>query len=157
MAQFKQADLFDKFVEITSRYGVDPAKINLEITETASIDAKNTLLDTMKLFLEHGVSFSLDDFGKGQSNLMYVVEMPVSIIKLDMDMIKAYFVENKAKHVVATTVKMAHDLGLHVVAEGIESEHELESMRSENIDFIQGYYFSRPVDAASFEPMLKDI
>ncbi len=145
VAQFKQADLFEKFVEITSRYGIDPAKINLEITETASIETKNTLLDTMKLFLDHGVSFSLDDFGKGQSNLMYVVEMPVSIIKLDMDMIKAYFVENKAKHVVSTTVKMAHDLGLHVVAEGIESEHELDSMRNENIDFIQGYYFSRPV------------
>ena len=154
VAQFKQADLFDKFVEITSRYGVDPAKINLEITETASIDAKNTLLDTMKLFLEHGVSFSLDDFGKGQSNLMYVVEMPVSIIKLDMDMIKAYFVENKAKHVVATTVKMAHDLGLHVVAEGIESEHELESMRSEHIDFIQGYYFSRPVPSEEFVSLI---
>jgi EAL domain-containing protein (putative c-di-GMP-specific phosphodiesterase class I) len=154
VAQFKQADLFDKFVEITSRYGVDPAKINLEITETASIEAKKTLLDTMKLFLEHGVSFSLDDFGKGQSNLMYVVEMPVSIIKLDMDMIKAYFVENKAKHVVATTVKMAHDLGLHVVAEGIESEHELESMRSENIDFIQGYYFSRPVPSEEFVSLI---
>ncbi|MCR5521968.1 MAG: EAL domain-containing protein [Lachnospiraceae bacterium] len=155
VAQFKQADLFEKFLEITSRYGIDPAKINLEITETASIEAKNTLLDTMKLFLDRGVSFSLDDFGKGQSNLMYVVEMPVSIIKLDMDMIKAYFVENKARHVVATTVKMAHDLGLHVVAEGIESEHELDSMRNENIDFIQGYYFSRPVPSEEFISLIK--
>ncbi|MCR5829636.1 MAG: EAL domain-containing protein [Lachnospiraceae bacterium] len=154
VAQFKQTDLFDKFVEITSRYGVNPSKINLEITETASIDTKNTLLDTMKRFLDHGVSFSLDDFGKGQSNLMYVVEMPVSIIKLDMDMIKAYFIENKAKHVVSTTVKMAHDLGLHVVAEGIESEEELSSMRSENIDFIQGYYFSRPVPSDDFISMI---
>ncbi|MCR4720679.1 MAG: EAL domain-containing protein [Lachnospiraceae bacterium] len=154
VAQFKQADLFDKFVNITSRYGIDPSKINLEITETASIEAKNTLLDTMKLFLDHGVSFSLDDFGKGQSNLMYVVEMPVSIIKLDMDMIKAYFVENKARHVVSTTVKMAHDLGLHVVAEGIESEHELDSMRNENIDFIQGYYFSRPVPSNEFVSLI---
>ena len=154
VAQFKQADLFEKFLEITSRYKIDPSKINLEITETASIETKNTLLDTMQLFLDHGVSFSLDDFGKGQSNLMYVVEMPVSIIKLDMDMIKAYFVEAKAKHVVATTVKMAHDLGLHVVAEGIESEHELESMKLENIDFIQGYYFSRPVPTDEFIDMI---
>ena len=155
VAQFKQADLFEKFLEITSRYKIDPSKINLEITETASIEAKKTLLDTMKLFLDHGVSFSLDDFGKGQSNLMYVVEMPVSIIKLDMDMIKAYFVENKAKHVVSTTVKMAHDLGLHVVAEGIESEHELESMKLESIDFIQGYYFSRPVPSDEFIAMIE--
>ncbi len=156
VAQFKQTDLFEKFVEITSRYKVDPSKINLEITETASIDAKKNLLDTMNLFLDHGVSFSLDDFGKGQSNLMYVVEMPVSIIKLDMDMIKAYFVENKARHVVSTTVKMAHDLGLHVVAEGIESEHELESMKNEQIDFIQGYYFSRPVPKDEFISLIKN-
>lgn len=154
VAQFKQVDLFDKFVEITSRYGIDPTKINLEITETASIETKNNLLETMKQFLDRGVSFSLDDFGKGQSNLMYVVEMPVSIIKLDMDMVKAYFVEKKARHVVATTVRMAHDIGLHVVAEGIESEEELESMKSENIDFIQGYYFSRPVPRDEFVSLI---
>lgn len=156
VAQFKQPKLADKFIDIIERHNLEPSKINLEITETASIEAKKTLLDTMEKFLSYGISFSLDDFGKGQSNLMYVVEMPVSIVKLDMDMSKAYFTQPKAKHVVSATVKMAHDLGLHVVAEGIETKAELDALTLEHIDFIQGYYFSRPVPAADFIKIVKE-
>lgn len=154
VAQFKQSRLVDKFIDIIQRYNIDPSKINLEITETASIDAKKSLLETMEKFLNYGITFSLDDFGKGQSNLMYVVEMPVSIVKLDLDMIKAYFVEPKAKHVVSATIRMAHDLGLHVVAEGVETKAALDALWLEHVDFIQGYYFSRPVPTDEFVKIL---
>lgn len=155
VAQFVDSNLADKFFSIMKEYNIDPSKINLEITETASIQAKKMLLENMNRFIEYGVKFSLDDFGKGQSNLMYVVEMPVSIVKLDMDMIKAYFVESKAKCVVAATVRMAHELGLHVVAEGVEEEDELSALRDEQVDFIQGYYFSKPVEDKVLAEMLK--
>lgn len=154
VAQFEQKDLAKRFIAIMEQHSIAPSKINLEITETASIQTKHRLLENMKKFLDYGVKFSLDDFGKGQSNLMYVVEMPVSIVKLDMDMTKAYFVEPKARHVVAATVQMAHDLGLHVVAEGVEEKSELEEMEKANIDFIQGYYFSKPLPSPEFIQLL---
>ena len=143
--QCEQSDLARRLIEMADRYEVDPRRINLEITETASISARATLLKNMEILMEHGFTFSLDDFGKGESNLMYVVEMPVSIVKLDYDMSKAFFTSPKAKHVVRAVVKMAHDMELKLVAEGIETKDEIDSMYQENIDYIQGYYYSKPL------------
>lgn len=154
VSQVEQPNLADRFIEIMRTYSINPQWINLEITESASIQARSNLLSNMEKLMKCGVRFSLDDFGKGQSNLMYVVEMPVSIVKLDMDIVKAYFKENKAKSVLSGTVKMAHDMGLKVVAEGVEEKHELEAMQSENIDYIQGFYFSKPVEKLIFRGLL---
>lgn len=154
VVQFERKDLADKFIDVMKAYGIDSSRINLEITESASIKGKIDLMRNMEKFLDYGISFSLDDFGKGESNLMYVVEMPVSIVKLDMDMTKAYFTEPKAKFVLAATVKMAHELGLKVVAEGVEFMEELEMMKVENVDFIQGFYFSKPICREEFEKLL---
>ena len=88
----------------------------------------------MKTLINYGFTFSLDDFGKGESNLMYIVEMPVSIVKLDYDMLKAFFRSPKAKTVVQAVVNMAHNMNLKMVAEGIETEEEIQGMSKENID-----------------------
>ncbi len=153
--QCERRDLADRLISIVSRYGISPSLINLEITETASISARTTLLANMKKLMEYGFAFSLDDFGKGESNLMYVVEMPVSMVKLDMDMIKAFFKTSKAKLVVWAVVGMAHGMGLKLVAEGIETKEELDAMCKEGIDFIQGYYYSKPLPTESFIEFLK--
>lgn len=76
---------------------------------------------------------------------MYVVEMPVSIVKLDYDMTKAFFQSPKAQHVVRAVVKMAHDMEIKLVAEGIETKEEIDGMYREKIDYIQGYYYSKPL------------
>lgn len=87
---------------------------------------------------------------KAESNLMYIVEMPVSIVKLDYDMLKAFFRSPKAKTVVQAVVNMAHNMNLKMVAEGIETEEEIQGMSKENIDYIQGYYYSCPVPQRFF-------
>ena len=153
--QCERRDLADRLISIVSRYGISPSLINLEITETASISARTTLLANMKKLMEYGFAFSLDDFGKGESNLMYVVEMPVSIVKLDYDMTKAFFNSPKAQHVVRAVVGMAHGMKLKLVAEGIETEEELEGMCREGIDYIQGYYYSKPLPRLEFLDFLK--
>ena len=140
----------ERLTTIIERYGVDPKLINLEITETASISARTILLENMKKLIEAGFSFSLDDFGKGESNLMYMVEMPVSIVKLDYDMSKAFFKSSKAKHVVRAVVNMAHGMDLKLVAEGIETEDEKNDMYREGIDYIQGFYYSKPLPMKEF-------
>lgn len=150
VVQCEMADLADRLISIIEKYGVDPALINLEITESASVTSRAVLLRNMEKLIEYGFTFSLDDFGKGQSNLMYVVEMPVSIIKLDYDMSKAFFSSPKAKQVVRAVVSMAHGMNLKLVAEGIETEEEIDGMNRESIDYIQGFYYSKPLPMPEF-------
>lgn len=150
VVQCEMVDLADRLISMIEKYDVNPAMINLEITETASINAKAILEENMRKLIRYGFTFSLDDFGKGESNLMYVVEMPVSIVKLDYDMSKAYFNSKKAKHVVKAVVSMAHDMDMKLVAEGIETEAEVEDICKEGIDYVQGYYYSRPLPVKEF-------
>ena len=148
--QCEKKDLAERMISIVEKYQVDPACINLEITETASISARTTLIENMKRLIDYGFTFSLDDFGKGESNLMYVVEMPVSIVKLDYDMTKAFFTTEKATHVVRAVIGMAHQMGLKLVAEGIEQADENRCLQEEGIDYIQGYYYSKPLPMNEF-------
>lgn len=150
VVQCEMDDLAERLIEITDRYGVEPSLINLEITETASVTSQAVLLKNMEKLIDYGFTFSLDDFGKGESNLMYVVEMPVSIIKLDYDMSKAFFSSPKAKQVVRAVVAMAHGMNLKLVAEGIETADEIDGMYRESIDYIQGYYYSKPLPIPEF-------
>lgn len=154
--QCEQENLAERLINIAKKYDIDPGKINLEITETASISARKTLLKNMNELIKYGFTFSLDDFGKGESNLMYVVEMPVSIVKLDYDMSKAFFTSPKAKYVVRAVVEMAHGMDLKLVAEGIETKEEVDSMYQEKIDYIQGYYYSKPLPMEELLLFLKE-
>ena len=154
--QCEQKDLAERLIAIVEKYDIDPKLINLEITETASISARTTLLENMKKLIDYGFTFSLDDFGKGESNLMYVVEMPVSLVKLDYDMSKAFFSNSKAKHVVRAVVGMAHGMDLKLVAEGIETKEESDGMNAEGIDYIQGYYYAKPLPMKEFLEYLKN-
>ncbi|MBR2044985.1 MAG: EAL domain-containing protein [Agathobacter sp.] len=153
--QCQMENLSERLIAITNEYQVNPSQINLEITETGVVSAREVLLNNMKTLMNEGFTFSLDDFGKGESNLMYVVEMPVSIVKLDYDMSKAYFNTEKAKHVVKAVVGMAHELKLKMVAEGIETEDEVRTMQVEGIDYIQGYYYSKPIPVKEFIAFVK--
>lgn len=150
VVQCEMADLADRLIAIIDKYGIDASLINLEITESASVTSRAVLLKNMQKLIDYGFTFSLDDFGKGESNLMYVVEMPVSIIKLDYDMSKAFFSSPKAKQVVRAVVSMAHGMKLKLVAEGIETAEEIDGMFKENIDYIQGYYYSKPLPMKDF-------
>ena len=81
---------------------------------------------------------------------MYIVEMSVSIVKLDYDMSKAFFTSLRAKRVVKAVVSMVHDMDLKLVAEGIETQDEIDAMHDEGMDYIQGYYYSRPLPMNEF-------
>ena len=132
------------------KYDIDPNYINLEITETASLNEKRTLLTNMKALREFGVSFSLDDFGTGHSNLNYIVEMPVDIVKFDRDMIQSYFHSEKAKYVMDAAMHMIQGMQLQIVSEGIETKEQYRVMEKLGISYIQGYYFSKPLPEREF-------
>lgn len=136
--------------ESVREYGIEHEKINLEITESASLNEKHSLLDNMSKFIEKGIKFSLDDFGSGESNLNYIIDMPVSIIKFDKDMTDAYFKSEKAKIVMDSAINMIHKLGLKTVVEGVETKEQFDAMLKIQTDYIQGYYFSKPLDVNDF-------
>jgi len=150
VVQCQDRSLARRFIEIMEYYHVAPSKINLEITETASVHAKKILLKNMEALMKYGVSFTLDDFGNGNSNLDYLIDMPVDILKLDQNMTKAYFNKMKAKYVVDAMNSMVHGMGLKIVAEGIETDEQLQAMERLGIDYIQGYYFSKPLSMEHF-------
>mgnify|MGYP003293774493 CR=1 FL=1 len=102
-----------------------------------------------------GVSFSLDDFGTGQSNLNYIVDMPVQIVKFDRTMINSYFENGKAKYVMDAAMHMIQGMELEIVAEGIETKEQYDTMRALDISYIQGYYFSKPIPEQEFLKFIK--
>lgn len=150
VVQCQNRNLADTFIQIIERYQISPSTIMLEITETASVHTKKILLKNMEILMNYGVSFALDDFGNGNSNLDYLIDMPVNILKLDQNMTKAYFNKMKARYVVDAMNSMVHDMGLKIVAEGIETKEQLDVLEELGIDYIQGYYFSRPLPAEQF-------
>ena len=138
------------------KYKVPPSVINWEITETATLNEKRTLLANMHQLREYGVTFSLDDFGTGQSNLNYIVDMPVDIVKFDKGMIQSYFENDKAKFVMDAAMHMIHGLDLRIVSEGIETKEQYATMEKLGINYIQGYYFSKPLSEETFTSFIKE-
>lgn len=150
VVQCAYENLAQDYINIMERYGVDPRYINLEITESASTNAKKTLLGNMENLMEYGVHFSLDDFGTGQSNLNYIVDMPVDIVKFDRSMTNSYFENGKAKYVMEAAIHMIHGMNLEIVSEGIETKEQYQTMEDLGISHIQGYYFSKPLPEDEF-------
>ena len=142
--------LAEDYIKIMEQHQVSPGFINLEITESASMEAKKTLLDNMVSLLNYGVHFSLDDFGTGQSNLNYIVDMPVDIVKFDKSMTNAYFENGKAKYVMDAAIHMIHGMSLSIVSEGIETKEQYQTMEELGVSYIQGYYFSKPLPEKEF-------
>lgn len=148
--------LAEDYISIMKDYGISPKLINLEITESASMNAKKTLLENMKRLTSYGVNFSLDDFGTGQSNLDYIADMPVDIVKFDKGMTSAYFENGKARYIMDAAMSMIQGMNLKIVSEGIETEEQFKVMNDLGINYIQGYYFSKPLPADEFMEFIKN-
>jgi EAL domain-containing protein (putative c-di-GMP-specific phosphodiesterase class I) len=109
----------------------------------------------MEKLIEMGVTFSLDDFGTGRSNLDYFVSMPARNIKFDLSFTQGYFTNTRTRQVMKGMVNIVHDMDMKVISEGVESKEQFDAMVSLGIDYIQGYYFSKPIPAPDFIEFLK--
>ncbi len=156
VVQCENGTLAGTFIDIMEKYKIPPQYINLEITESASIGTQKILLENMHTLIDYGAAFSLDDFGCGQSNLNYIMSMPVQIVKFDRNMTQAYFKNQKARYILQGTTTMVHEMQLEVVSEGVETRQELEELERLGIDYIQGFYFSRPIDENAFLQFLTE-
>ncbi len=148
-------NLAKEFIEIMQQYHVKPEYINLEITESASLVSDTVFWENIIRLKNYGVTFSIDDFGTGESNLNYVATMPVKIVKFDKGMVNAYFVDDKVKYVMDAAMTMIRGMQLEIVSEGVEKKEQLEAMEELGIQYIQGYYFSKPLEQDSFVDFVK--
>ena len=150
VVQCADAKLSEDYIGIMENSNIEPRHINLEITESASTREKKKLISHMDQMISRGVNFSLDDFGSGASNLNYIMDMPVRFVKFDKEMTQAYFSNEKAKYVMEAAMHMIHGMGLEIVAEGVETEEQYCKMEEIRINYIQGFYFSKPLPEQEF-------
>ena len=150
VAQCENHEFSNNYSDIMERHGLDFDKINLEVTESSVLHRRAVFIENMTALRESGCTFSLDDFGSGESNLNYIVDMPIDIVKFDRSMVMKYFTSPKARIVMSTSVKMVKELGYKIVAEGVETYDQLLSMKELGVDYIQGFYFSRPLPYDEF-------
>lgn len=155
--QCMDKNLTEKLRYYIQKYDIDPRRINLEITETATnFDEhrlKEQLLDIKKL----GFTFSLDDYGTGYSNLVRVLEYPVDVIKLDKSIVWAAFTDRDSFVTIKNLISMFHDVRRRLVAEGVENEDQMNTLRELGCDYIQGYFYSRPVPKEEFIKYTKSV
>ena len=145
--------LSDDIIALVEKYNVPPRLIKLEITESAYTDNPGQLLATMANLQSYGFIILMDDFGSGYSSLNMLKDIPVDILKLDMCFLRDFEKSDKSGSILTSVVRMAKWLGIPVVAEGVETQNQLDFLREIGCDFIQGYYFSRPIPTAEFEAL----
>lgn len=115
------------------------------------------LIDKIKSIKEIGITISVDDFGTGYSSLGYLKEFPVDALKIDRSFIVNMKDGDSGVAMVAAIISLAHALNLSVVAEGVETEVELNILKQQNCDFVQGYYFSKPLSVQDFTKKLAEL
>ena len=139
-----------KVKETMENYGIDPEYIIFEVTETAASNANNIVENALHTLGDYGINFALDDYGTGNANIDTVIRQPFSIIKLDKSMVRSYFKNPKNALIFRETVKMMKNLGIATLAEGVETQKQLDEMLALGIDYIQGNHFARPMPVSDF-------
>ncbi|MGN0505753.1 MAG: EAL domain-containing protein [Lachnospiraceae bacterium] len=142
--------LLERLEYYINKYQIDPRQINLEITETATNFDENRLKEQLLKIKKLGFSFSLDDYGTGYSNLVRVLEYPVDVIKLDKSVVWSAFAEKNNYILLKNLISMFHDVQRKIVAEGVETEEQKDALTVLGCDYLQGYYYSKPVSEKEF-------
>ena len=152
--QFQQDDFVNKVTEIINESGLNPRNLTLEITETIAIsDIKHTI-EVLNRLRSLGIAVAIDDFGTGYSSLSYLNEMSVNELKIDRSFIWDIERNDKNKLISNTIIVLAKQLGLRVIAEGVENSEQLYILKEMNCDIAQGYHFSRPVTKERIDEMI---
>lgn len=140
-----QLDFVDNIKSILEESGVCPEWIGLEITETSLMESFESNKKKLEEIKELGISIYLDDFGTGYSSLSYLNSLPIDRVKIDKSFIDAMLQSEKDRKIVNAIIKLVHNIGLNVVAEGVEHKEQFQSLHNEQCESIQGYYISKPV------------
>ncbi|MCH7942709.1 MAG: EAL domain-containing protein [Proteobacteria bacterium] len=154
-ADFKRQDIVSTVTSILEASGWAPEYLELEITEGMVMSGVEAVIATLNELHEIGVGLAIDDFGTGFSSMNYLKQFPLDRLKIDQSFVRDILTSEQDASITKTIIQLGHSLGLKVIAEGVESERQLEFLRQSGCDEAQGYYFSRPVPAEELAAMLR--
>ncbi len=153
--QLLQKDLVSKINQLQAKYGTPSERINMEITESMADMHSMTGYNNVETLLKKNYSFSLDDYGTGYSNIKRAIDLPLSLVKIDKSIVD--IVETPSgKSIIRNTIAMMHDVGFKIVCEGVETEQQYRILEKLDCDFIQGFYFARPMKKEEFLKFLQE-
>jgi EAL domain-containing protein (putative c-di-GMP-specific phosphodiesterase class I) len=145
--QFAQPDLVQQISQILEATGLSAQSLKLEITETVVMENADTATAMLKQLKSLGIQLSIDDFGTGYSSLSYLHQFPIDTLKIDRSFINGIDVDGENLEIVRTIVTLAWNLGMDVIAEGVETNKQLSQVKALQCEYAQGYFFSPAVDA----------
>ena len=152
--QFRDPRLADTFIQLIEQSGLSFHLIELELTEGILMSGHHYINDSLLQLSQSGLLLAMDDFGTGYSSLSYLRKYPFNIVKIDRSFINEMDSNHNDRELINAIVSMAHSLNLKVVAEGVETESQLNYLRQIGCDYAQGYYFSKPLSASKMEKFL---
>jgi len=145
--QFRHDDLVMTIARVLKSSGLEPRYLEIELTESTVMHDGERMIETLHAIKNLGVNIAVDDFGTGYSSLSYLKRFPVDRLKVDRSFVQDIAADADDAAIVRTIIALGHNLGLKVVAEGVETEEQIEFLRANDCDELQGYYFSEPVSA----------
>jgi EAL domain-containing protein (putative c-di-GMP-specific phosphodiesterase class I) len=155
--EFQRGNLVERVQHTLTERGFDPARLELEITESVMLDDAAGALDIMRALKRLGVRLSMDDFGTGYSSLSYLRTFPFDGLKIDRSFISRLSESEDDQSIIHAIVGLGRALSLTVTAEGIETQGQLDLLKSVSCDEGQGYFLSRPLDEAAFDSLINEI
>ena len=151
---FLEEGCIDKQIQIIESYGIEHAYIHMEVTESLYSENTEIIISQLKKVQELGFMIEMDDFGSGYSSLGLLSSFPLNILKLDISFVRNF---RQNEIVIENIIKMAHKLGLLTVAEGAETNEQVATLKTLGCDFIQGFYFSKPLPIEEYEKYINDV
>lgn len=152
--QFGDGKLVDMLLGIVRETGIDPCYLELELTESTLMKNASSAIETMRKLKDNGIRLSIDDFGTGYSSLAYLKKLPVNHLKVDKSFVLNMSTDEDDKTIVRSTIDLAHNLGLGVIAEGVENIQTLKLLKEMNCDLAQGFFIGRPLEANHLDAWL---
>lgn len=149
--QFYQDDFVEKVATVLAQTGIQPEKLKLELTESLVLSNVDDTIAKMHALRQSGISFSMDDFGTGYSSLSYLTQLPLDQLKIDRSFVCNIGVRELDEVIVGTIIGMANNLGIDVIAEGVETQEQLDFLQHSGCASYQGYFFGRPATLEEFE------
>lgn len=149
--QLREPNFIQQLDMILTKTGLDGSNLKLELTESMLVDDVETVLQTLTNIRNRNIQLSIDDFGTGYSSLSYLPRFPINTLKIDHAFVEQMMVDAENFEIVRAIITLAHSIGIDVVAEGIETLEQVTQLESLGCEFGQGYWFSKPLDAAAVE------
>jgi EAL domain-containing protein (putative c-di-GMP-specific phosphodiesterase class I) len=152
--EFQEGNVHSRLKDLVHCCGIDTKEINLEITEISHIHNPEETVEILDELKKLGLEIWLDDFGTGHSSITHLQQFPVDGLKISGEFVKGIVANRRSRAITRALIALAHDIGIKVVAEGIERQEQLDLLLDWDCDYIQGFLFSRPMTLERFESML---